>query len=137
MARRLVAYGMLTALAACGGGGVTPAPTATPATLCSFFLPQFTLVSPAPGATNVPDSTGAMTFTGTLMTQYGSPEIKVTFGQGFYSTGGFTATASGYSVTLPPLNPATTYTVYYVVDVATGTGPCTTVSIDEGSFTTQ
>jgi hypothetical protein len=139
VARRLVLYGMLIALAACGGGSVAPSPTPTPPILCSFFgPPPFTLVSPAPGAANVPDSTEAMLFTGTLETQYGPPGIKVTFApQGFYLTDIFTATASGYSVVLPPLNAATTYTVYYVVDVATGTGPCTTVSIDEGSFTTQ
>lgn len=142
MARRPVVYGMLMALAACGSASVTPSGTPTPTPGIYSCLvngpPPFTLVAPAPGATSVPDSTAALLFTGSLETWYGPPAIKVTFGaQGWYVTYDFIATDTGYRVPLQPLLPKTTYTVYYLVDVASGEGACDTLTLNEGSFTTQ
>jgi hypothetical protein len=130
---------LATLLTSCSDGtGMSTPGTATD--ICNFAdVPEFTLVSPAPGATNVADSTSALTFSGTLFNQTGATEsIKLVASTGATSTiTTFNATNGGYSVPLPALVSATTYTVDYVITNDGVTGACASATSNEGSFTTQ
>jgi hypothetical protein len=132
---------LLLALAGCGGGSLAPSPTPTPAYTvfaCFASAPSLTLVAPVPGATGVPDNGVTLVLSGTLDTQYGQPYINFTG-----STGGSGGTnlfkqtgPNTYTVALPNLAPATTYTFYY--NVYTGAAsPCNLFTVQLGSFTTQ
>jgi hypothetical protein len=139
---RVISAAMLCAvLAACGGGRFTPAPTPTPTTsyyTCITSGPgPFTLISPAPGATGVPDTNVTLVFSGTPDTQYGPPSIVLKSASGQYVLMNFTQIAtSEYSVTFGALQPATTFTVYYAVDTGES-APCNQLTLTLGSFTTQ
>ncbi|HTV92775.1 MAG TPA: hypothetical protein VMG98_08680 [Verrucomicrobiae bacterium] len=143
MMRQTAVATALIALAACGGGSFSAAPTPTPSSAlvaCWFSgsAPASTLVSPAPGATGVPDSTSTLIFSSALETPFGAPGIEVAFGTGdFYLTSTVTATASGYSVPLPALVSHTTYTVTALFTVPLSESSCGTLPVVEGSFTTQ
>ncbi|MGD0969321.1 MAG: hypothetical protein ABR949_13665 [Candidatus Aquilonibacter sp.] len=141
MTRQIAMVTAILALSACGGGSITPAPTPTPSFYSCIFsgtLPPSTLLSPAPGAIGVPDSTATLLFSNALETPYGRPDIQVTFGpEGFYETSAVTATATGYSVALPTLMAHTSYTVIAMFTVATNNGACDVLPVNEGEFTTQ
>jgi hypothetical protein len=141
MTRQLVMVTAVLALTACGSGSISPTSTPTPSFYSCFFsgtLPPSTLISPAPGAIGVPDSTATLLFSNALETPYGRPGIQVTFGpQGFYETSEVQATANGYSVALPTLMAHTSYTVIAMFTVATDNGACDVMPVDEGEFTTQ
>ncbi|HUA10145.1 MAG TPA: hypothetical protein VMA98_12835 [Candidatus Acidoferrales bacterium] len=136
----IVALFAITALNACSAAGSATPGTATD--LCNTqAIPQFSLVSPASGATGVPDSTAALLFSGTPYTNVGPPSITLTSAAGATQTlTTFNRTNSGYSVPLPALSGGTTYTVGYVValienDTSSQCSP--TETFNEGSFTTQ
>ncbi len=144
MTRQIAIAMALIAIAGCGGGSVSTAPTPTPSSeliACWFSgtVPASTLISPAPGATGVPDSTSTLIFSNPLETPFGPPTtIEVTFGTGgVYETTTVTATASGYSVALPALAPDTTYSVSALFKVPLSESSCGTLPVAEGSFTTQ
>jgi hypothetical protein len=138
MQRLLSAAATLVLLAGCNGSTATPPGTATD--ICNFAnVPEFTLVSPAQGATNVSDSTSALQFSGTLFNQTGATEsIDLVASTGASTTlTTFNATNGGYSVPLPALASGTTYTVNYVITNSDATGSCASWSDKLGSFTTQ
>jgi hypothetical protein len=112
----------------------------TPTDICnSSAVPEFTLVSPAPGATNVADSTSTLVFSGTLFNQSGATE-SINFGPAngstTYSIATFNPTAGGYSVPLPTLSAKTMYYVQYDIKATDGPGVCM-MGLYKGSFTTQ
>jgi hypothetical protein len=115
-------------------------PPGTPTDICnSSAVPEFTLVSPAAGETNVADSTSALVFSGTLFNQTGATE-SINFGPAngatTYTITTFNPTAGGYSVPLPTLSAKTTYAVQYDIHATAGTGFCM-MGLYKGSFTTQ
>lgn len=140
MKQLLISAIVLSALCACGGASAMTTPGTTADVCSTQLIPQFSLSSPTAGSTGVPDSTAALVFTGTPYTVVGPPSIKLASSAGTQTLTTFNATSNSYSVPLPTLSPATTYTVTYVVQtVANGTStPCGyTSSFNEGSFTTQ
>jgi hypothetical protein len=142
MKKQLLVLGSIAFLSACSGAGAVTTP-GTFTDICNGEppIPPFTLTSPTAGATNVSDSTAALLFTGTPYTVVGPATIKLSTAAGVTQTlTTFNPTSNGYSVPLAALSPSTTYTVTYVAQlVANGTqSPCSsTMSQDEGSFTTQ
>ncbi|HTV93071.1 MAG TPA: hypothetical protein VMG98_10165 [Verrucomicrobiae bacterium] len=140
MKQLLMTAGLFAALTACGGGSGTTTLPGTPTDICNgTAVPEFTLVSPAPGATNVAASTSALVFSGTLYNQTGAAEsIQLAASNGkSYTLTTFNATSSGYSVPLPTLSAGTTYTVNYVITTSNAAAACASMNNDEGSFTTQ
>jgi hypothetical protein len=134
---------LLLALAACGGGSFAPAPTPTPSpanVACVVFgaFPALTLVSPAPGAEGVPQTTNALVLSGTLGTL--GVSVKLSDPQGAqWETNVLAPTgADQYTVAIPNwfLAPVTTYTVAVVVQTGES-APCNQLSLNLGSFTTQ
>jgi hypothetical protein len=141
MQRLLVAAATLAILAGCSGSSAAN-PPGTPTDICNFAnVPEFTLVSPASGATNVSDTTSALQFSGTLFNQSNATEsIDLVASNGTSSTlSTFNATRGGYSVPLPTLASGTMYTVNYVItnSGASVAGACASLSTKLGSFTTQ
>jgi len=138
MQRLLAAAATLVLLCACSGGSTSP--PGTPTDICNgTAVPTFTLVSPAPGAIDVPDSTSALIFSGTLYDQTGATESieLVAAGGASHTLTTFNATNSGYSVPLPALSAETTYSVNYVITNDGVSGECASLSTPLGSFTTQ
>jgi hypothetical protein len=138
----LAAVSILFALAACGGGSFAPSPTPTPSpanALCVVFdPPTLALVSPAPGAEGVPDNNVTLDFSGTLGEPGDDPTLNVLDAAGFGNhTNVFTTAGSNdYTVTIPQLAQATTYTV--TLQFETGeSAPCNQLTLTLGSFTTQ
>ncbi|MGB6986900.1 MAG: hypothetical protein WBD74_13095 [Candidatus Aquilonibacter sp.] len=139
MWKQFFAICAIVAITACSGGGDSSTP-GTPTDICnSSAVPEFTLVSPAAGATNVADSTSALVFSGTLFNQTGATaSIQLAASNGkSYSLTTFNATSGGYSVPLPALSAGTTYTVTYVIANSNASPACASMNSDEGSFTTQ
>jgi hypothetical protein len=139
MQRLLVAAATLTILAGCSGSSAAN-PPGTATDICNFAdVPEFTLVSPTQGATNVSDSTPALQFSGTLFNQTGAT-VSISFAGSNGTSNSlttFNATTGGYSVPLPALASGTTYTVTYVITNSGVTGACASWSMKLGSFTTQ
>lgn len=141
MKKQLLVLGAIAFLSACAGAGTMTTPGGSIVSCYTQAIPEFTLVSPNAGSTGVSDSTAALLFTGTPYTVVGPASIKLSTAAGVAQTlTTFNATSNGYSVPLPSLSPSTTYTVTYVAQlVANGAqSPCSsTMSLNEGSFTTQ
>jgi hypothetical protein len=143
MRKLLISAIALGILCACSGASaMTPPGTSTDICNGEPPIPEFTLTSPAAGATNVSDSTSALVFTGSLFTRVGQPSITLATSAGATQTlTTFNATSNGYSVPLPALSAGTTYTVTYVVQTlpaAQSSSACPSQeSVNEGSFTTQ
>ncbi|MGD0969320.1 MAG: hypothetical protein ABR949_13660 [Candidatus Aquilonibacter sp.] len=143
MKRLLISVAAFVTLSACGAAGSSTGPgVSTDACNGEPPIPEFTLVSPASGATDVPVSTAALVFNGTPFTRVGQPSITLSTAAGITQTlSTFNPTSNGYSVPLSALSPGTTYTVTYVVPVlpaGSQSSPCSsTESIGEGAFTTQ
>jgi hypothetical protein len=82
-----------------------------------------------------------MLFKGQTLTQSGPPSISLAASNGMsYTLTTFNATANGYSVPLPALSSATTYTVNYTIQLLpadTQTVCSKSMTTDLGSFTTQ
>lgn len=140
MQRLLAATAALFVLAGCGGATTMPDP-GTPTDICNWpAVPEFTLVSPAPGATGVSDSTAALVFSGALYDRSDASEsiVLVASNGGQYVLTTFNPTNGGYNVQLPTLTSGTKYTVDYVI---TNNGvvaqACKSLSNTLGSFTTQ
>lgn len=114
----------------------------TPTDICNWpDVPEFTLVSPAPGATGVSDSTAALVFSGTLFNQSSATDAidLVASNGGQYVLETFNATNGGYSIQLPTLASGTKYTVNYVItnNNSGAAEACKTLSTTLGAFTTQ
>jgi hypothetical protein len=135
MTRVFVAIALVITVSGCSGTGTDPG-----SNVCNGSnIPQLSLTSPAPGASNVSDTMSALFLSGTLYSGSGSSvSIKLAAANGTASTlTTFNATSNGYSVPLPALSSATTYTVDYVITNSGATASCATESVTLGSFTTQ
>jgi hypothetical protein len=138
----LVTVSILFALAACGGGSFAPSPAPTPSpanALCVVFdPPTLALASPASGAVDVPYTNVRLDFSGALGEPGDDPTLNVLDAAGFGDhTNVFKAAGSNnYTVTIPQLAQATTYTV--TLQFETGeNAPCNQLTLTLGSFTTQ
>jgi hypothetical protein len=128
-------------LAACSGGGGTAPSEPSPACGGTVVDTQAKLVSPAPGATGVSPSIGAITFT------YGNPATPTASFTLFPSdgsaavaanvTGTVTIVPGQWTLLIPALKPATTYRVSGATFDYAHLVCYTTVAADLGSFTTR
>lgn len=127
-------------LAACSGGG-SNAPAPPPPCGGTVTDTQAKLVSPAPGATGVSPTIGAISFTYgnpatpsasfTLFPSDGSASIAANV------TGAVTIVPGQITILIPALKPATTYRVTGATFDYAHVVCYTTVTADLGSFTTR
>ena len=131
------------AVAGCSGGGATVTGGSAPCPVAGVFDPNAKLVSPAPGATGVPVTVGALSFTvSNPALRSGTVTLWIAVGSGnapVVQGGSITTDANGVSTaSLPVLQRHTTYDARIHATPIGPSGTCLgAVDGDLGSFTTQ